>query len=145
MTLETNKLFSQTRGKGSVLIEKEFFDSNVEEVTLRIKTNNNLSTPKRSQYSKGTRYSSGCQTQVTDFMATKWRKPLISKPGVDVIPAGCPRVELPSLEARAVFLPCSLASTPQSFLTLDRERCPFPVEGSCCKKYTSICHPLMLS
>lgn len=41
MTLETNKLFSQTRGKGTVLIEKEFFDSNLE-VTLRIKTNNNL-------------------------------------------------------------------------------------------------------
>lgn len=42
MTLETNKLFSQTRGKGAVLIKKEFFDSNLEEATLSIKTNNNL-------------------------------------------------------------------------------------------------------
>lgn len=44
------------------------------------------------------------------------------KTRLKLVPAGCPKVELPSVEARTVFFPGSLACIPESLLRLNGEK-----------------------
>ena len=56
----------------------------------------------------------GVWIYVTYLMEIKWRKPPISNQVLRVVPVGHPRVELPSLEARTVLFPGSLAPIPEA-------------------------------